>query len=170
VSPDVNPVLTTTSVGTPISIDVAANDFGDAGSPVVTRPPTHGTVTGGGLELVRAIVGTGNVDLTAVEPLLYTPDPGYVGSDSFLYTRCAESTSLCSETAVVVVVQPLATEPPPTTSPPVTAVPPPAAAPPPEVLSTTGAADLYPLMVAVLLSLSVGGLLVWTARRRRRGL
>ena len=99
VSPDVNPVLAATAVNTAVSIDVAANDFGDAGSPVVTRPPTHGTVTGGGLARVRAIVGTGNVDLQIVEPLVYAPEPGYVGPDTFLYARCATSTSLCSETA-----------------------------------------------------------------------
>ncbi|WP_034609950.1 Ig-like domain-containing protein [Cellulomonas sp. URHD0024] len=171
VSPDVNPVLTATLQDTAISIDVAGNDFGDAGTPVVTRPPAHGTVTGGGLELVRAIVGTGNVDLRVVAPLVYTPDPGFVGADTFLYTRCAESTSLCSETAVVVVVQPLVTEPPvtppPTTPPPTTPPATPTTGSGSGALSATGAGDVYPLMVASLLALSLGALLVTTSARRR---
>ena len=122
VSPNVNPVLTRTVTNSSVSIDVTANDFGDAGSPVVTQPPAHGTVTGGGVARVRAILGTGNVNLSAIEPLVYTPARGFAGADSFLYARCAESTSLCSETVVVVAVHPLATKPPvtlpPTTQPP----------------------------------------------------
>ena len=120
---------------------------------------------------MRAILGTGNVNLTAVEPLVYTPEPGFVGADTFLYTRCAESTSLCSETAVVVIVQPLTTEPPVT--PPPTTQPPTA---PPAVtsggsgsLSATGAGGVYQLLLATLLTVSLGSLLmVWTAHRRFR--
>ncbi|MGY4645767.1 Ig-like domain-containing protein [Cellulomonas sp. URHB0016] len=178
VSPDVNPVLTRTVESTSIEIDVTANDFGDAGTPVVTRPPAHGTVTGGGLELVRAIVGTGNVELSAVEPLVYTPEPGYVGPDSFLYSRCAESTTLCSETAVVVVVQPVVAPPTqPPTEPPVTESPtpmPPVAAPgtPASVaagaLSATGVEGWAQLVAAGLLAVGLGAVLVRAASRRPR--
>ena len=38
VSPNVNPVLTSTIVNTAVSIDVTANDFGDAGTPVAPDP------------------------------------------------------------------------------------------------------------------------------------
>jgi uncharacterized repeat protein (TIGR01451 family) len=118
VAPDVNPVVAATIVDTAVSIDVTANDFGDAGVPVVSRPPAHGTVTGDGLDLVRAIMGTGNANLSTPTPLVYTPNPGYVGPDSFTYIRCAPTdTTLCNQTAVVVTVHPTTvppTEPPPT--------------------------------------------------------
>jgi hypothetical protein len=116
VAPDVNPVVAATIVNTAVSIDVTANDFGEAGVPVVSRPPAHGTVTGDGLDLVRAIMGTGNANLSTPTPLVYTPNPGYVGPDSFTYIRCSPTdTTLCNQTAVVVTVHPVAiTEPPPT--------------------------------------------------------
>ena len=166
VSPDVNPVLATTPQSTAIAIDVTANDFGDAGTPVVTRPPVHGTVTGGGLDLVRAIVGTGNVDLSAVAPLVYTPHPGYVGADTFLYTRCAESTTLCSETAVVVLVLPV--EEPPTTTPPpsVPGAQDPGAGGGSGALSATGAAAAQLAALAVAL-LGAGVVLVGVNGRRQ---
>jgi len=167
VSPDVNPILATTPQSTAIAIDVTANDFGDAGTPVVPRPPVHGTVTGGGLDLVRAIVGTGNVDLSAVAPLVYTPHPGYVGADTFLYTRCAESTTLCSETAVVVLVLPV--EEPPTTTPPpsVPGAQDPGAGGGSGALSATGAAAAQLAALAVAL-LGAGVVLVGVNVRRQR--
>jgi uncharacterized repeat protein (TIGR01451 family) len=163
VAPDVNPVVAATLVDTAISIDVTANDFGDAGVPVVSRPPAHGTVTGDGLDLVRAIMGTGNVNLSTPTPLVYTPNPGYVGPDSFTYIRCSPTdTTLCNQTAVVVTVHPIVpTEPPPTSG---SAG---GSSTPEGELSVTGVDDLGLLILAGVL-LGAGVVVLAASRWRRR--
>jgi hypothetical protein len=153
VSPDLNHVVTTTDMDSAVTVDVTFNDFGDAGAPVVSRPPANGTVTGGGLDRVRAILGTGNVDLNAFVPLTYTPNPGFVGPDAFAYVRCAESdTSLCSQAVVLVVVQP-------------TAIPPTQPGPP---LTNSGVDQVPERMLVAALSVALGSLLLAAPRRRHR--
>ncbi|KJV05451.1 Ig-like domain-containing protein, partial [Methylocucumis oryzae] len=68
-----------------ITIDVLDNDSFE-GSPVITNvtTPSHGTVT-----------------INADGTLTYTPNPGYVGSDSFIYT--VESPEGTLETATVTI-------------------------------------------------------------------
>lgn len=86
----VNPVATddsaTTPEGTPVTIDVAANDLGTVLPPDVATPPARGTVT-----LVDGA-------------LVYTPEAGFVGTDTFTYRICAADVSPACDTATVTVV------------------------------------------------------------------
>ena len=70
--PVATPDRAVTLVGTPVTIDVLANDDDPEGEPLrltgVTLP-AHGTLS-----------------LTAEQRFLYTPEPGFVGSDGFTYT------------------------------------------------------------------------------------
>jgi hypothetical protein len=76
----------TTPEGTPVTIDVVANDLGTVLPPDVTTPPAHGTV---------ALVDGA---------LVYTPAPGFVGTDTFTYQVCASDVSPACASAVVTVV------------------------------------------------------------------
>ncbi|WP_454050124.1 Ig-like domain-containing protein [Cellulomonas sp. Marseille-Q8402] len=77
----------TTPAGTPVPIDVVANDQGTVLPPDVTTPPAHGTA-----ELVDGV-------------LVYTPAPGFTGTDTFAYRVCAADVSpACAEAVVTVVV------------------------------------------------------------------
>ena len=66
----------TTTAGTPVAIDVLANDLVNgapvtslAESPTITVPPTNG-------------VAVWNVDTDSFD---YTPNPGFCGEDTFQY-------------------------------------------------------------------------------------
>ncbi|MET0435533.1 MAG: Ig-like domain-containing protein [Cellulomonas sp.] len=76
----------TTPESTPVTIDVGANDLGTVLPPDVTVPPGHGTVA-----LVDGV-------------LVYTPAPGFVGTDTFTYQVCAADVSPACASAVVTVV------------------------------------------------------------------
>ena len=79
---------TTTSVNTPITIDVTANDQatdGDSFSITTFTPPTNGT----------AILVGGN--------FIYTPNTDFIGSDSFTYTICDDDG--CDQATVYVFIQ-----------------------------------------------------------------
>lgn len=76
----------TTPVDTAVTIDVVANDRGTVLPPDVTVPPANGTV---------ALVGGA---------LVYTPAPGFVGTDTFTYQVCAADVSPACASAVVTVV------------------------------------------------------------------
>lgn len=76
----------TTTEGTPVTIDVAANDLGTVLPPDVTAAPGNGTV---------ALVDGA---------LVYTPAPGFVGTDTFTYRVCAADVSPACASAVVTVV------------------------------------------------------------------
>lgn len=71
---------------TPLSIDVQSNDYGyaDDAIPVVDTPPSGGTV-------VWDVI-TSN--------LSYTPNPNFVGTDSFTYQEC--DSQYCSNVATVI--------------------------------------------------------------------
>ncbi|BAV05896.1 gliding motility-associated C-terminal domain-containing protein [Filimonas lacunae] len=65
----------TTTQNTPVAVDVTANDSDpdgsvDKSSVTIVTPPAHGAVT------VDPVTGV----------VTYTPDPGYIGVDSFTYT------------------------------------------------------------------------------------
>lgn len=84
----------TTPEGTPVTIDVAANDQGTVLPPDVEDPPAHGTVT-----LVDGA-------------FVYTPDPGFTGTDTFVYRVCAADVSpACAVATVTVVVTAVPDEP-----------------------------------------------------------
>ncbi|GEL45369.1 hypothetical protein CHO01_04850 [Cellulomonas hominis] len=76
----------TTPAGTPVTVDVAANDLGTVLPPDVATPPANGTV---------ALAGGA---------LVYTPAPGFVGTDTFTYRICADDVSPACDTATVTVV------------------------------------------------------------------
>lgn len=78
----------TTFAGTPVVVPVTSNDT--AGAPLATAlvtPPSNGTVT--------VDPGTGEVT--------YTPDAGFVGTDSFQYEICSPTEPTFCDTATVVV-------------------------------------------------------------------
>ena len=90
-SPVANPDTAITDVDTPVTIDVSSNDVdsdpGDTISIVSVTDPMHGTST----------LGPGNT-------VIYTPDPGYTGADSFGYTaRSGGSEKTGPDTATVFV-------------------------------------------------------------------
>ncbi|MEZ4884217.1 MAG: Ig-like domain-containing protein [Chitinophagales bacterium] len=77
------------SVGSPVSINVLQNDSDPDGDPInITEftQPTNGTVTQVGTELV------------------YTPNPGFEGNDTFTYTICDDS-GACDTATVTVSVE-----------------------------------------------------------------
>ena len=86
VFPVANDDTAATTPGTPVSIDVAANDLGDTGPPAVTSGPANGTAT-----------------VEADGTVTYAPDPGFTGSDSFDYEICSEVTPTVCATATVTV-------------------------------------------------------------------
>jgi hypothetical protein len=78
----------TTTPGTPVSIDVAANDLGDTGPPAVTAGPANGTAT-----------------VEADGSITYTPAGSFVGTDTFDYEICSEITpSVCATATVTISV------------------------------------------------------------------
>lgn len=95
VYPVANPDTSSTPQGTAVTIPVTDNDLGDVGPPTVSTNPAHGTATVSGMSIV------------------YTPEPGYSGSDTFEYTICASiGPTLCATATVTVEVQPAAVVPP----------------------------------------------------------
>ena len=92
---------TSTNPGTPVLINVGANDRDPDGNldPTtvqIINPPTNGTV--------RVDPATGNV--------IYTPNPGFTtGTDTFTYRIC-DTTGLCTEATVTVTVPTVAANPP----------------------------------------------------------
>ena len=84
-----------TTQDTPVSIDPASNDIGNTAPPTVVAGPTSGTVV-----------------LRADGTFLYTPDPGFLGSDSFDYQICSPSApDVCAQARNTITV-----EPPPATA------------------------------------------------------
>ncbi|CAN0603922.1 unnamed protein product, partial [Ectocarpus sp. 12 AP-2014] len=92
-APIANADTATTPEGTPIDIVVLANDFDPDADPITitgTTDPANGTVTI-------------NPDGT----ITYTPDPGFIGEDTFTYTICDDGNpQLCDTATVTVTVQP----------------------------------------------------------------
>ena len=81
-APIANPQSLSTSVNTPLPITLTASDIeGDLLSYQVTSSPSHGSLSG------------------TAPSLTYTPDVGFIGSDSFSFT--ASDASLVSQEAVI---------------------------------------------------------------------
>ena len=91
--PVANPDSASTTVGTPVTIDVLANDTdaeGDALTLVSASQPANGST---------ALTGNGRV--------LYTPNPGFIGTDTFSYVvRDAAGNSATGQVTVSVVEGP----------------------------------------------------------------
>ena len=101
VLPGPEPDSAVTTAGTPVTIDVKANDAGAAttGPPTTTTQPQNGTAQP---------TGTGSY--------LYTPNTGFEGTDAFGYQICSlAAPALCGSTTVTVDVAPA----PPPNEPPV---------------------------------------------------
>lgn len=101
VSPGPAPDSAVTVTGTPVTIDVKANDTGAAttGPPATTTQPQHGTAQ---------VTGTGSY--------LYTPVAGFDGTDTFGYQICSLAVpTVCGNTTVTVDVE----TPPPPNEPPI---------------------------------------------------
>jgi hypothetical protein len=167
--------VATTPAGVPVTVDVAANDVGQADVPRIVRPPTNGAVT-----------------VTSSGAVSYTPLPGFVGVDSFSYERCSPNAAeLCGVASVTVTVTAIAPSPTPTPTPTPSPTPspspsptptPPSPAPSPSVLPTHGEgaaaggglsptgvpATLEPSAYAGWLLLAAGVGLAASARLRRR--
>lgn len=93
-NPVVNTDVAETKSNTSIDIDVKANDKSvnpgnTLGTPTVTTPPTNGTTTV-------------NPDGT----IKYTPNPGFVGEDQFVYEVCETPSGKCGKAIVKVNVKP----------------------------------------------------------------
>ncbi|SFJ63362.1 SprB repeat-containing protein, partial [Olleya namhaensis] len=92
-APIANADTATTPEGTPITIPVISNDFDPDGDTITvtnTTTPDNGTVT---------ISPTGEI--------IYTPNDGFIGEDTFTYTICDDANpALCDTATVTVTVQP----------------------------------------------------------------
>ena len=89
----------TTSEGTPVNINVLANDtFGGDGpssSPIsVTTNPSHGAAT---------VNDNGTANDPTDDTVDYTPDPGYHGTDTFVYKIC-DANGDCDTATVTVTI------------------------------------------------------------------
>ncbi|HEY4190967.1 MAG TPA: MBG domain-containing protein, partial [Candidatus Limnocylindrales bacterium] len=74
-----------TSEGETVEVDVQANDIGDAGAPVIVTGPDHGT----------ARIGS----------IIYTPDPGFSGTDHVVYRVCSPNDqTLCDDATLTITV------------------------------------------------------------------
>ena len=93
--PVANPDAYVTQAGIPVSGNITANDDDPDGDNIIltTTPltgPSNGSVT---------VAANGNI--------VYTPNPGFTGVDSFTYRICDDGTPvLCDETVVTVTVLP----------------------------------------------------------------
>jgi uncharacterized repeat protein (TIGR01451 family) len=141
----------TTPAGTPVTVDVLANDRGTVLDPTVIGNPSHG----------------------ALEPtaagLAYTPADGFSGVDTARYRICAaDGSAACAEATVTVTVLPAAAPVPDDDGTPVTpGVTPPAQDPGTGVLGRTGTEVVGPLVLGALL-LGAGALLLLIRRRPGR--
>ncbi|HEY0189253.1 MAG TPA: Ig-like domain-containing protein [Cellulomonas sp.] len=132
----------TTAAGTPVTVDVTANDLGTVADPVLLDAPAHGTVA--------ATDGA----------LAYTPDDGFAGVDTFTYRVCAaDGSSACADALVTITVT-------------AAVVPDPADPDDPgdgsDVLATTGATLVGPVGGLAVLLTGAGLLLTLVRRRRQR--
>ena len=80
-----------------VTIDVLANDndIPTAGT-ITTTDPTNGTVV---------IDDNGTPNDPSDDTIIYTPDPGFSGTDTFTYTLC-DTVGNCSTATVTVIVNP----------------------------------------------------------------
>lgn len=82
-----------TTSGTSVSIPVLVNDYDPNGDPITidsVGQPANGTIT-----------------FTPDGTVIYTPDPGFTGTDVFTYTICDDNGNCSTATANIVVVGPV---------------------------------------------------------------
>ncbi|GIU86418.1 MAG: hypothetical protein KatS3mg009_0933 [Acidimicrobiia bacterium] len=149
-APDAVADTAQTTTGTPVSVDVLANDVPDGSDPIdeasltVSDPPSHGSAS---------VAGT---------LVTYVPADGFVGTDSFEYRVCSAGGGACDTARVTVEV--LAAPAATTTTTAATAPSTTAAAPAELPRTGTGAGRAVP--VAAVLAVAGAGS-VAAARRRR---
>lgn len=85
VYPIANPDSASTMEGTSVTIPVTGNDLGSISVPRIATAPMHGTATTSGSFIV------------------YTPDPGFSGTDTLTYTICASLAPTLCDTATVTI-------------------------------------------------------------------
>ncbi|WP_294675628.1 Ig-like domain-containing protein [uncultured Fluviicola sp.] len=90
--PNANDDTASTNEDTPVVIDVPSNDTDvdgnlDETSVTVTTPPSNGTIS------IDPITGE----------VTYTPDPGFSGNDTLVYSICDTGMPVACDTAVVVI-------------------------------------------------------------------
>jgi VCBS repeat-containing protein len=84
-----------TSHGETVEVDVQANDIGDAGTPQIVAGPAHGTAT--------------------VGSIIYTPNPGFSGTDQVVYRICSPTDqTVCDDATLTVTVAAAPPTAPPT--------------------------------------------------------
>lgn len=93
--PVANPDAYVTQEGVPVNGNITANDDDPDGDNIIlTTIPLSGP-------------SNGSVTLAANGDIVYTPDPGFIGVDSFTYRICDDGTPvLCDETVVTITVLP----------------------------------------------------------------
>jgi hypothetical protein len=106
----------TDTINTPLEIDVINNDTTQTGQPLdpgsvtVTSNPSNGTVTVSpkptALGSTRGFVSAANAAGPAWGSIVYTPNTGFVGADSFKYRVCDTSrpTPVCSTATVFITI------------------------------------------------------------------
>ena len=131
-----------TSEGQTVEVDVQANDIGDAGTPRIVAGPANGT----------ASVGS----------IIYTPDPGFSGTDRVVYRICSPNdATVCDDATLTVTVAP----PGPTAQPGPTAPPTDANAGPTTPFDSEGGTAV--LLLGLMTLVSVLTIAVLTLGRRR---
>ena len=91
----------TTDIGTPVSVDVLANDSDPQGQPltiVSTTPPSNGSAV---------IDDGGTPGDPSDDTVTYTPNPGFTGTDTFTYTVSDGNGGLGYPATVTVTVDPV---------------------------------------------------------------
>ncbi|MEP4785841.1 MAG: Ig-like domain-containing protein, partial [Gilvibacter sp.] len=88
-APIANEDTNTTEVDTPVNGNVIVNDYDPDGDPIV--------VTG------NTTPSNGSVVVNPDGTYTYTPNPGYVGVDTFEYTICDDGTPALCDTALVII-------------------------------------------------------------------
>ena len=136
----------TTTDGTAVEVDVESNDIGDADPPTIVTPPTHGT----------AVIGS----------IIYTPDPGFAGTDQVTYQICSPNDGTLCTTAVLTITVTAGAAP--TTAPTTGPLP----TPPPTDVSLLGPLATMPggvglVAICAILALGVIAAGVVAFRRRR---
>lgn len=102
-----------TAEGSPVDIDIVASGieeglFLDPSTFAVNRGPTHGTIvnniyTSGTITSDTGSGPDGSLTQRVIELLTYTPNAGFVGTDTFTYRIC-DSVGYCDTATVTVIV------------------------------------------------------------------
>ena len=140
------------AAGSGVTIEIAVNDSGGTDPPTILSAPSGGTAV---------VEGSG---------FLYTSDPGFVGTDSFMYQICAPGEpDLCDGATVTIEVQQVATTTTTVPGSPSTTVDPTSSTTAVEGNLPLTGAELAILATLGLSAAGLGGVLVVSTRDWRRG-